>query len=138
MRAWPHFSPCLIAQRRPPSSMHLVQPVGTGFSVHWCTARRAIYTGFSTLPWLLKPVYGFVSDTFPLFGYRRRSYLVLCGIIGSLAWGTLCVSHPGASLATVLLIVGSAGTACSDVVVDSIVVEASRDAPTSVAGTTCV
>ena len=97
-------------------------------------ADLAIYTGFTSLPWLIKPVYGFLSDTFPLFGYRRRSYLVACGILGSAAWGALFVLHPGAALATALLVAGSAGTACSDVVVDSIVVEASRGQPSSVAG----
>jgi BT1 family len=90
--------------------------------------------GFSTLPWLIKPLYGFASDTFPLFGYRRRSYLVLCGLLGSAAWCAMCGLHPDARLASALLLLGSAGVACSDVVVDSIVVEASRGRPGSVAG----
>jgi hypothetical protein len=97
-------------------------------------AELAIFTGFSTLPWLVKPLYGFASDTFPIWGYRRRSYLVLCGIIGSLAWTSMFMFHPSAPLATLFLILGSAGTACSDVVVDSIVVEDSRGQPASVAG----
>lgn len=41
--------------------------------LHMDPAELAIFSGFSTLPWLIKPIYGFVSDTFPLFGYRRRS-----------------------------------------------------------------
>lgn len=28
---------------------------------------------------MIKPLYGFLSDTVPLFGYRRRSYLVSWG-----------------------------------------------------------
>jgi hypothetical protein len=97
-------------------------------------AELAIFTGFSTIPWLIKPIYGFASDTFPIFGYRRRSYLILCGLLGSAAWGAMFVFHPQAPLAALFLIIGSAGTACSDVVVDSIVVEASRGQPSSVAG----
>jgi len=31
------------------------------------------------LPWIIKPVFGFMSDGLPLFGYRRRPYLVLSG-----------------------------------------------------------
>ena len=42
--------------------------------------------GITTLPWVIKPLYGFLSDGFPLFGYRRRSYLLAAGIIGSLSW----------------------------------------------------
>jgi len=40
--------------------------------LHMDPAELAIFSGLSTLPWLIKPLYGFVSDTFPLFGYRRR------------------------------------------------------------------
>ena len=31
----------------------------------------------TTMPWLLKPVYGLVSDFVPLFGRRRKSYFLL-------------------------------------------------------------
>ncbi len=37
-------------------------------------------TGFITLfnlPWIIKPLYGLISDFVPLFGYRRKSYLLL-------------------------------------------------------------
>ena len=40
-------------------------------------------TGFITLfnlPWIIKPVYGLVSDFVPLFGYRRKSYLLLVNV----------------------------------------------------------
>ena len=33
-------------------------------------------------PWVIKPVYGFLSDSVPLLGYKRRSYLVVCGLLG--------------------------------------------------------
>lgn len=42
----------------------------------------AVLTGLSSIPWMVKPLYGFISDSVPLFGYRRRSYLVLCGLMG--------------------------------------------------------
>eukprot|EP00775_Hariotina_reticulata_P012361 gene12361-12496_t len=43
-------------------------------------AQVAVLTGLAGLPWVVKPLYGFISDSLPLFGYRRRSYLVLCGV----------------------------------------------------------
>ncbi|CAI5505565.1 unnamed protein product [Closterium sp. Naga37s-1] len=49
----------------------------------------AVLSGLSSLPWLIKPIYGLISDGIPLFGYRRRSYLVACGLLGSVAWGAL-------------------------------------------------
>src|SRR5262247_1158807 len=38
----------------------------------------------STVPWLIKPLYGLVSDFVPLFGRRRKSYLLLTSTIASL------------------------------------------------------
>ncbi len=33
------------------------------------------------LPWIIKPVYGIVSDFVPLFGYRRKAYLILANAV---------------------------------------------------------
>ncbi|KAL9260428.1 Folate-biopterin transporter 1, chloroplastic-like protein [Drosera capensis] len=59
-------------------------------NLHLDPAETAVISGFSAFPWLVKPLYGFVSDSLPLFGYRRRSYLVLSGLIGALAWTLMC------------------------------------------------
>ena len=45
----------------------------------------AFLTSFAAFPWVVKPLYGFLSDTVPIFGYRRRSYLVICGALGESA-----------------------------------------------------
>lgn len=92
-------------------------------------ATTTMLAGVGAFPWLIKPLYGFLSDTVPLFGYRRRSYLLVCGLISASSWlalATVVDSTPGLLIA---LIAGSFGTACSDVVVDSIVVERARGQP---------
>ena len=38
--------------------------------------------GIKTLPWIIKPVYGILSDAVPLLGYHRRSYLIIFGLMG--------------------------------------------------------
>jgi MFS family permease len=50
-------------------------------------------TGFITLfnlPWIIKPLYGLISDFVPLFGYRRKSYLLLVNVaaMGGFIWVT--------------------------------------------------
>ena len=35
---------------------------------------------------LLNPLYGFVTDRFKLFGRHKQSYLVVCGVVGSLIY----------------------------------------------------
>ena len=94
--------------------------------LHMSPVEMAAYGGVTTLPWIIKPLYGFLSDGVPIFGYKRRSYLVLAGLMGCLSWlalGTFIHDVPTTIAATV---VGSASVAISDVVVDSIVVERSR------------
>ena len=49
-----------------------------------CSAAQvALLTSISAAPWVVKPLYGFLSDTVPILGYRRRSYLVICGVLGA-------------------------------------------------------
>jgi len=40
-------------------------------------AETATFFSITTIPWLIKPVYGLISDFVPLFGQRRRSYFLL-------------------------------------------------------------
>ena len=49
-------------------------------------AELSMISSIALLPWVMKPFYGFISDSFPLFGYRRRSYLILSGLLSSASW----------------------------------------------------
>eukprot|EP00210_Caulerpa_lentillifera_P000870 g841.t1 len=85
--------------------------------------------GFGNIPWVVKPIYGFASDSIPLFGYRRRSYLILCGLLSSTAWCLLGTNISSITGVLITLVSAELGTAFSDVVVDSIVVERVRGKP---------
>ncbi|KAA8496243.1 Folate-biopterin transporter 1, chloroplastic [Porphyridium purpureum] len=92
--------------------------------------------GLSIVPWMIKPVYGFFTDSLPVFGYRRRSYLLIAGVLGAASWGTFGLL-PGisASQASVLLVSASMSVAVADVVADSMVVERARSESSETAGT---
>ncbi|KAJ9521344.1 hypothetical protein QJQ45_001282 [Haematococcus lacustris] len=94
----------------------------------------AVLTGLAGLPWMVKPLYGFISDSVPLLGYRRRSYLVLAGLLGTVGWSLLATWVTDAQGAAACMLLGSLSTAASDVLVDSIVVERARGAPQATAG----
>ena len=36
-------------------------------------AQASLIFSASSVPWLVKPLWGFISDSIPLFGYRRKS-----------------------------------------------------------------
>lgn len=82
--------------------------------------------GIVALPWIIKPVFGFVSDGLPIFGYRRRPYLILSGILGATSWVSLATVVHTALGATLAIALGSLSVAISDVIVDSLVVERAR------------
>lgn len=91
-------------------------------------AAQLIFTA-SSFPWLVKPLWGFISDSVPFFGYKRKSYLFFCGILGTvgglgLANSNIVNSVPTAAIAFTM---GSLSTAFADVVIDSVVVARARD-----------
>jgi len=49
----------------------------------------SVVSGIVSIPWILKPFYGIISDTVPYFGYRRKSYLIQFGFIAFLCWNLL-------------------------------------------------
>jgi folate/biopterin transporter len=89
-------------------------------------AQVAALMGVAALPWVIKPVFGFLSDGLPLFGYRRRPYLVLSGLLGTAAWLSLATLVDNAWAATGAILLSSLSVAISDVIVDSLVVERAR------------
>ncbi|PON80042.1 Folate-biopterin transporter [Parasponia andersonii] len=102
--------------------------------LHLDPAETAVIAGFSALPWLIKPVYGFISDSLPLFGYRRRSYLILSGLLGAFSWSLMASFVDSKYSAAFCILLGSLSVAFSDVVVDSMVVERARGESQSVSG----
>lgn len=102
--------------------------------LHLDPAETAVISGFSAFPWLVKPLYGFISDTIPLFGYRRRSYLVLSGLLGAFSWTLMATIVDSKYSAAFCILLGSLSVAFSDVVVDSMVVERARGESQSLSG----
>lgn len=89
-------------------------------------AEVAALTGIASLPWIIKPVFGFLSDGLPLFGYRRRPYLILSGILGTLSWLAFATLVDSRLSATIALLLTSLSVAISDVIIDSLIVERAR------------
>jgi folate/biopterin transporter len=97
-------------------------------------AEVAAMMGVAALPWVVKPLFGFISDGLPIFGYRRRPYLVLAGAIGTSAWLSLATIVNTPLLATFAIAMTSLSVAFSDVIVDSLVVERAREESLSDSG----
>jgi MFS family permease len=87
-------------------------------------AQTATFFSFTIIPWLIKPVYGLISDFVPLFGQRRKSYLLLSS--GMAAAMGLTLSMMGTytywHLAIFFTLMGL-GLAFTDVLTDALMVE---------------
>ncbi len=97
-------------------------------------AQVAALTGISSLPWIIKPLFGFMSDGLPIFGYRRRPYLILSGFLGTISWLALATLVHSAWAATFVILLTSLSVAISDVIVDSLIVERAREESLSQSG----
>jgi folate/biopterin transporter len=90
--------------------------------------------GVVALPWMIKPLFGFISDGLPILGYRRRPYLILSGLLGAISWLVLSTAVHSAWAAMTAIALGSLSVAFSDVIVDSLVVERARGESLGAAG----
>jgi MFS family permease len=50
---------------------------------NWDATHVTAFLAIFNLAWIIKPVYGALSDLLPLFGYRRKSYLIAANAIGA-------------------------------------------------------
>ncbi|MDX2256551.1 MAG: folate/biopterin family MFS transporter [Pseudanabaenaceae cyanobacterium bins.39] len=97
-------------------------------------AEVASLVGITMLPWTIKPLYGLVSDGFPIFGYRRRPYLLLSSVLGILAWSSMGTWVNTSFWAIAMIALGSLSLACSDAITDALIVQRARLEPEGDAG----
>jgi MFS family permease len=92
--------------------------------MRFSAAETATFFALISLVWTLKPLYGLLSDLVPVFGYRRRSYLLLTAGMAALGWLGLGVlpAYPW-SLTLALLLLTGLGLAFTDVLCDAVMVE---------------
>jgi MFS family permease len=80
------------------------------------------YLAILSLPWVIKPLYGLVSDFIPLLGYRRRTWLLLVNFVAALGFLWLSGLMEVGTIVTALTLTAF-GTAASDVIIDALMVE---------------
>lgn len=96
-------------------------------SLGWSVAEITSLTSLVSFPWVLKILYGLISDNYPLFGYRRKTYLILCSILAVTGWGGLALAAESKSLIFVWMVVAHFGFAATDVITDGLIVEHSSE-----------
>jgi len=87
-------------------------------------AQTAMFFSITIIPWLIKPVYGLISDFVPLFGQRRKSYFILTSGMAAAMGLTLSImgSYTYWGVAIFFTLMGL-GLAFTDVLTDALMVE---------------
>jgi MFS family permease len=90
---------------------------------HWTPVQITAFLTVLNLPWFLKPLYGMASDFVPLFGYRRKSYLLLANTLAAAAYFSIFLAaSPGVLIFLLLLTaygMAVASTLCGAVLVEN-------------------
>lgn len=94
---------------------------------HSASETALMFSAF-TLPWLLKPLYGMVSDFVPFLGYRRKSYIAVFSLINAVAFCAVPLHHSTAWL-TRTMAISALAMAVSDAAMDGLMVERARKSP---------
>lgn len=95
----------------------------------WTADKISSLVALMSIPWSIKPLFGLLTDFVPLFGSRRRSYLLVCTALSSAALATLFAAsiqnteNLGLSTLAATLSVATLCIAFGDVVADAHMVE---------------
>lgn len=82
-----------------------------------------IYISVIHIPWSFKILYGLISDNVPIFGTRRKSWLIIMGILQFVTIFSLALTEPKDPLAVALILAAaSLSEAFVNVVSDAIMV----------------
>ncbi len=102
-----------------------IQVIAISFKDHGLEADDvAAFFLLASIPWFIKPLYGLISDFLPLFGQRRKSYLLLTSALACMAGLTAGFStHYTYWELAILYTMMGLGLAYNDVLTDALMVE---------------
>lgn len=90
-------------------------------------AQQSVVTGLMALPWAMKIGCGFLSDSTPIMGLRRKPYFIIGWTIFAICNGILAlIGTPDIGILAVLIFLQTLGFVLADVCTDAMIVERSK------------
>lgn len=84
----------------------------------------AYFSAITILGWAIKPLWGLISDLIPIFGSKRKNYLVLTSLLAGFCWLILSLTQNySVLLLLIILTISSFAYAFQDVVTDALMIE---------------
>jgi len=94
---------------------------------HFNAAQQANFFAIATFAWYLKPLSGLLCDSFPLFGTRRRSYLILSAAVAAVAWSLFAIAPRTYVSFFWLMVVLNAAMVIASTTIGGVLVEAGQE-----------
>ena len=88
-------------------------------------AALALFNSIINFVWILKPIFGFITDSCPCFGFRRRPYLFFFSLSCSASWVLLSFVVNSLPLAILVKILINISISFTNIVGEALMVEAS-------------
>jgi MFS family permease len=88
----------------------------------WAPDQVTKFIAVLIIPWVIKPLYGLISDFLPVFGYRRKPYIILANLltVGGMLWMTGLLQ---ATPIMIALFINAFGMAASSTITEAVMVE---------------
>ena len=89
-------------------------------------SQSALIQSILSFPNILKPLLGFISDIYPFFGYKRKSYILLNSIFIFISWMSLSFLNPSVELTIFILLFKAVSINFLNVCSNAVLVEISK------------
>jgi MFS family permease len=86
-----------------------------------------ILAALPTISWSIKPIYGFLTDMVPIYGYRRRPYLHIMPLITVFSWFYIWQFADSFISYAIPIMIANVGLGFTDVIADGLVVQQSDE-----------
>jgi MFS family permease len=94
---------------------------------HLNAAEQANFFAIATFAWYLKPLAGLLCDSFPLFGTRRRGYMIVAGAVAGLAWSLFAIAPQSYAVFFWLMVMLNADIVIASTSIGGLLVEVGQE-----------
>src|SRR6266403_3192946 len=94
--------------------------------LHTDRSTNAAFFFWIGLPWYIKPLLGVLSDAYPIFGSRRKSYILIGALAATAAWSFLGAATHSYSELMIICMIANLATVVASTALGGYMVEAAR------------
>ena len=77
----------------------------------------------SRFPWVINPIFGMITDFYPIFGYKKKIYILFCGLIFCSVWLILGLLKINSLLTVICFFISNVTCCFSTVLSQAIMIE---------------